>query len=72
MSFEITDEFQVIEKEGYTGLTFGAHVVPFGFKFKLKDWPYSEAMLEAAIIDDRVKKITPDKKLSKEKQKRED
>jgi len=59
--FEINDEFKVIEKEGVTGLTFGAHVVPFGFKFTLKDWPYNEAMLEAAIIDDRVIKINPDK-----------
>ena len=63
--FDINDEFKVIEKEGVSGLTFGSHVVKPGFKFKLKDWPYSESMLEAAIIDDRVVKITPDKKESK-------
>jgi hypothetical protein len=60
--FDINDEFKVIEKPGVTGLTFGAHVVPFGFKFRLKDWPYTEAMLEAVIADKKVIKTTQPKK----------
>lgn len=62
MKFEINDEFIVIEKKPYTGLTFGEHVVPFGTKFRFKDWPYTEAMLEAAIKDERVKEIKAEKK----------
>lgn len=67
MKFEINDEFEVIEKGTHKGITFGQHVVKAGFKFKLKDWPYSESMLEAAILDERVKKIGGKKDKSEEK-----
>lgn len=67
MNFNINDKFEVIEKEPYTGLTFGQHVVKPGYKFSLKDWPYSESMLQAAIKDERVKRIEEKKEEKKEK-----
>lgn len=49
--------YEVIEKEGYSGLTIGGHVQPVGFQFTTRQWPYDDYALEMALLDGRIKQI---------------
>lgn len=62
-------KFEVIEKEGVTGLTIGSYSYPPGSKFDSRQWPYGEAALESALQDGRIKDITKSGKDEKKKEK---
>jgi coenzyme F420-reducing hydrogenase beta subunit len=62
-------KYIVIEKDGYTGLTIGAHVAPVGHIFTEIEWPYGEELLKSAVAQGRCKLYNPSKDKEKVKEK---
>lgn len=66
---ELKDLFEVIECEGYPGLTVGSHLLKPGVRFTRQAWPYGAEGLDAAINSKRCKEIVGlAKKRRKEKE----
>jgi hypothetical protein len=53
----MSDMYEVIEKDGVSGLTIGNYSYKAGFKFDRKQWPYSDEALKIAIKEKRCQKV---------------
>jgi len=58
-------KYEVLEKEGTTGLTVGSNVLPPGRVFDRNDWPYSQESLDAAVKNCRCKELEEKKPAEK-------
>jgi len=64
-------KYKVLEINGHSGLTVGAHVLKAGKIFSIDEWKWGFTALKAAIKNGRCEEISGKKEDKKEKTKQE-